>query len=154
MKVIIVLIGVCVAIFQAQARTSESISVDTPDVILDNIVDGKVCSRQVGVADGGFKNVEDQDGLLPEDNESLNAFHGCIFKRKGIIDNHGIIDVGNLRIYLSNLFTLDQAISPSQRRLVESSIEDCRNTTGKDYNQKSVKLINCVMKKLYGLVKE
>ncbi|KAK5647530.1 hypothetical protein RI129_002422 [Pyrocoelia pectoralis] len=139
---------------QIKARNFESISIDTPDVILENILDGKMCSREVGISDSDFKTIEDKDGLLPENNDLLNSFYGCIFKRKGIMDNDGKIDDGNLRIYLSNLFTLNQAITPSQKRLVEDSIKKCRNIEVKNFDQKSVKLINCVMRKLQSVVKE
>ena len=154
MNIFILLITLILVAVKVNCRSFENVSLDTPDVILENILDGKMCARQVGVSENTFKNVEDKDGLLPDDNDSFNLFYGCIFKRKGIVDYDGKINVANLRTYLINLFSLNQAIAPSQKKLVESSIQECENINGNNYGQKSVRIHNCIMNKLHNTVKE
>ncbi|KAK4885387.1 hypothetical protein RN001_001658 [Aquatica leii] len=153
MKTLILIVSVLI-FAKVNSRTFESVPFDTPDVIMDNILDGTMCAQKVGLKNFPRTQNINREGILPEDNEQLNLYYSCIYQRKGIIDENGILNLDNLRLYLRNLFTMSQAITPAQKKLVDDSIDYCKDIQSQDYGEKSVKLQNCVMNKLYDLVKE
>ncbi|KAF5304930.1 hypothetical protein FQR65_LT00814 [Abscondita terminalis] len=112
------------------------VSSDTPDVILDNIIDAKMCAKKIPSKHRTQIQITERDGILPEDNEHLNLYYGCMYQRKGIIDESGTINLDNLLVYLRNLFTMNQAIAPAQYKLIDDCIEHCKDVEGKDYGEK------------------
>ncbi|KAF5280075.1 hypothetical protein FQA39_LY18159 [Lamprigera yunnana] len=125
------------------------------DYEVENILDAKMCERKVGRNLNSVPlKLGDRAGILPEDNPSLNLYYLCLFERKSIIDQFGDINEGFLRTYLRKLFTNNQAITPAQKQLVDESIDNCKHVSGKDVGEKSVKLQNCILNKLYDDLKE
>lgn len=85
------------------------------------------------------------EGIYPEGDKDFNAFFGCIWKRKGIIDDQAALDLEKLEEYLKRLITWDGEITEKHVLLVRKGIEECVEVGGTDYGDRAVKVSNCII---------
>ncbi|KAF2896123.1 hypothetical protein ILUMI_10053 [Ignelater luminosus] len=142
------------SILLIEARPSDvTISKDMPDTLLETVGQAINCSHYV--SPGSTAPAETTlEGVFPEDNDSFNAFFGCIWKKKGIINDAAEINEENLRIYLKDLFTMGEEISERQKSLIDEVVAHCKDLVHFDYKKKSIKMNNCIMNYLHSLIKQ
>lgn len=124
-----------------------------PDHLLETAGHAIDCSHSIRPENSTLAETS-LEGVLPEDNESFNAFFGCIWKKKGIINDDAEINEENLRIYLKDLFTMGEEITERQKSLIDEVVAHCKDLVESDYKKKSIKISNCIMNYLYSLVNQ
>lgn len=83
----------------------------------------------------------------PEDNQIYGQFLVCVFKRRGIINENGVINENSLKSFLRMVFTEDFGINDVQKAsVVEHVFEQCRYGQRDTVGNTAIRLKNCVVR--------
>ncbi|KAF2899159.1 hypothetical protein ILUMI_07016, partial [Ignelater luminosus] len=124
--------------------TSEPISIR--DRILQAM---NQCIQENAWDENELKEIFKNNFLLPTDNEKVNDFLLCYWKKLNMIDQHGEINLSQVKVLIPNLIReLFHNISENESViLADQAVNECNKrgvATGKSMGQNCVLLRNCV----------
>jgi len=134
-----------VVILQTDARSIGLQNHEMPKALKDIMEKSFSCGLELGPLPNLPSRSEVSQYPYPEDNESFNKVWGCVFKKKGIINENSEINMANLETYLTGIFEMVGKTSSKDLEPVHAMAEECSNVSGNGYGQTAVKIQNCVM---------
>lgn len=86
---------------------------------------------------------------MPEYNEQLNKFIECTWIKDGYIDTNGKINFEKFTLYVKSAYMEAVGMAELAEAFSKDTVSYCRNTEGNSPGQLAVKLLNCILKRLY-----
>lgn len=86
---------------------------------------------------------------MPENNPDFNAFMECSWKKDGFIDGYGNIIYERFHFYVQGAHMDAVGIRELAEAFAEDVISHCREVRGDTPGQTGVKLMNCILHRLY-----
>lgn len=93
----------------------------------------------------------DENDFIKEGNAQFNRFYACAWKKDKLLNDDGSVDLPNLKnmivVQLEKLFPGAEN-NAYRTYLSGETIEPCKTVRGSDDGETSVKIYNCILRKV------